>query len=52
MAGGRSSLVPPHRNPGKTGDVATGVTVVKEALSEPARRIALNAGQDGSVIVA
>src|SRR6201995_1372604 len=36
---------------GKTGDVATGVTVVKKALSEPARWIALNAGQEGSVIV-
>jgi chaperonin GroEL len=37
---------------GKTGDVATGVTVVKKALSEPARWIALNAGQEGSVVVA
>jgi chaperonin GroEL len=37
---------------GKTGDVATGVTVVRKALSEPARWIALNAGQEGSVIVA
>ena len=37
---------------GKTGDVATGVTVVKRALSEPARWIALNAGQEGSVVVA
>ena len=37
---------------GKTGDEATGVTVVKKALSEPARWIALNAGQEGSVIVA
>jgi chaperonin GroEL len=37
---------------GKTGDVLTGVTVVKKALSEPARWIALNAGQEGSVIVA
>jgi chaperonin GroEL len=37
---------------GKTGDEATGVTVVKRALSEPARWIALNAGQEGSVIVA
>jgi chaperonin GroEL len=37
---------------GKSGDVATGVTVVKKALSEPARWIALNAGQEGSVIVA
>ena len=37
---------------GKTGDVATGVNVVKKALSEPARWIALNAGQEGSVVVA
>jgi len=37
---------------GQTGDVATGVTVVKKALSEPARWIALNAGQEGSVVVA
>jgi chaperonin GroEL len=37
---------------GKTGDVATGVSVVRKALSEPARWIALNAGQEGSVIVA
>jgi chaperonin GroEL len=37
---------------GKTGDVATGVTVVRRALSEPARWIALNAGQEGSVVVA
>ena len=37
---------------GKTGDVATGVLVVKKALSEPARWIALNAGQEGSVVVA
>jgi chaperonin GroEL len=37
---------------GQTGDMATGVLVVKKALSEPARWIALNAGQEGSVIVA
>jgi chaperonin GroEL len=37
---------------GKSGDVATGVGVVKKALSEPARWIALNAGQEGSVVVA
>ena len=37
---------------GQTGDVATGVTVVRKALSEPARWIALNAGQEGSVVVA
>jgi chaperonin GroEL len=37
---------------GRTGDVATGVGVVRKALSEPARWIALNAGQEGSVVVA
>src|SRR5580658_8923280 len=37
---------------GRTGDEATGVRVVKRALSEPARWIALNAGQEGSVVVA
>jgi chaperonin GroEL len=55
IAGGGSALV--HvagelDDLGKTGDVATGVTVVRKALSEPARWIALNAGQEGSVIVA
>jgi chaperonin GroEL len=33
------------------GDEATGIAIVRRALEEPARRIALNAGQDGSVIV-
>src|SRR5271165_3182734 len=37
---------------GRTGDEATGVLVVKRALSEPARWIAINAGQEGSVVVA
>jgi chaperonin GroEL len=36
---------------GRKGDEATGVGVVKRALSEPARWIALNAGQEGSVVV-
>jgi chaperonin GroEL len=36
---------------GRSGDVATGVKVVKGALGEPARWIALNAGQEGSVVV-
>ena len=55
IAGGGSALV--HvagelDDLGKTGDIATGVTVVRRALSEPARWIALNAGQEGSVVVA
>jgi chaperonin GroEL len=37
---------------GKTGDQATGVRVVREALGEPCKWIAQNAGQDGSVVVA
>jgi len=37
---------------GKTGDEATGVGVVRTALVSPARWIAENAGQEGSVVVA
>jgi chaperonin GroEL len=37
---------------GLTGDEATGVRVVKLALVEPCRWIALNAGQEGSVVAA
>src|ERR1700723_3137115 len=37
---------------GRTGDQLTGVRVVELALSEPARWIALNAGAEGSVVVA
>ena len=33
------------------GDEATGIDVVRKAISEPLRWIASNAGQDGSVIV-
>ncbi len=33
------------------GDEATGVQILRRALEEPLRRIAINAGQDGSVIV-
>ncbi|MBK8725830.1 MAG: chaperonin GroEL [Holophagaceae bacterium] len=34
-----------------TGDQATGVNIVKKALSEPTRQIANNAGVEGSVVV-
>jgi chaperonin GroEL len=34
-----------------TGDEATGATIVKNALAEPARRIAQNAGYEGAVVV-
>ena len=33
------------------GDEATGVNILRRALEEPVRRIATNAGQDGSVVV-
>ena len=33
------------------GDEATGLRILRRALEEPMRRIAVNAGQDGSVIV-
>ena len=33
------------------GDEATGAQILKRALEEPLRRIATNAGQDGSVII-
>jgi chaperonin GroEL len=36
---------------GLTGDEATGASIVKRALSEPARLIAHNAGHEGAVIV-
>ena len=34
-----------------SGDEATGIQIVRRALEEPCRRIAQNAGVDGSVIV-
>ena len=37
---------------GKSGDEATGVRVVREALQAPARWIAANAGAEGGVVVA
>ncbi len=55
IAGGGSALVHLARDLddlGRKGDEATGVLVVKNALSEPARWIAFNAGQEGSVVVA
>ena len=32
-------------------DQKTGVEIVRKALSSPARQIAINAGEDGSVVV-
>src|SRR5205823_11596405 len=36
---------------GHNDDQRTGIDIVKKAISAPARQIALNAGEDGSVIV-
>ncbi len=54
IAGGGSVLVQAAArlgDLGKTGDEATGVQVVRRALSAPARWIAVNAGAEGGVIV-
>jgi chaperonin GroEL len=54
ISGGGASLVHVANelgDLGRSGDEATGVRVVQRALSEPARWIALNAGQEGSVVV-
>jgi chaperonin GroEL len=34
-----------------TGDAATGVNILRRALEEPLRQLAINAGKDGSVVV-
>jgi chaperonin GroEL len=34
-----------------TGDIATGVAILKRALEEPLRTLAVNGGQDGAVVV-
>jgi chaperonin GroEL len=55
IAGGGSALVQLAAglgDLGKTGDEATGVTVVRRALEAPARWIAQNAGAEGGVVVA
>ncbi|MET7286109.1 chaperonin GroEL [Streptomyces sp. NPDC005573] len=55
VSGGGSALVHAAKvlegNLGKTGDEATGVTVVRNAVVEPLRWIAENAGLEGYVIV-
>jgi chaperonin GroEL len=54
IAGGGSALVHVAADLGdlgRKGDEATGVHVVEKALVEPARWIALNAGEEGSVVV-
>jgi len=55
IAGGGSALVQAAAalgDLGFTGDEATGVGVVRSALSAPARWIAVNAGAEGGVVVA
>jgi chaperonin GroEL len=54
VPGGGVALInalPALDNMGLEGDERTGVTILRRALEEPLRRIAINAGQDGSVIV-
>jgi chaperonin GroEL len=55
VAGGGSALVHVAAelgDLGRTGDEATGVGIVRRALSEPCRWIAINAGAEGSVVAA
>ncbi len=55
IAGGGSALIQASvalGDLGLTGDEATGVGVVRRALLEPGRWIALNAGAEGGVVVA
>ncbi len=55
VAGGGSALIQAsvHLDDlGLSGDEATGVGVVRKALLEPARWIALNAGAEGGVVIA
>jgi len=54
VPGGGSALVsaiPALEKMKATGDEATGVKIVKQALEEPLRQIATNAGKEGSVAV-
>src|SRR5487761_1844193 len=55
IAGGGSALVQLAADLGdlgRTGDELTGVHVVRDALGEPCKWIALNAGAEGAVVVA
>jgi chaperonin GroEL len=54
VAGGGVTLIRAEESLDKldlTGDEATGVKIVRNALAEPARRIATNAGYEGALIV-
>jgi chaperonin GroEL len=55
VAGGGSALIQASvalGDLGMSGDEATGVSIVRKALLEPCRWIALNAGAEGGVVVA
>ncbi len=55
VAGGGTAFInarPALKNLKLTGDEAVGVEIVRRALEEPLRQIAINAGHDGGVIVA
>jgi len=55
VAGGGSALIQASVHLGDlglSGDEATGVSVVRKSLLEPARWIALNAGAEGGVVIA
>lgn len=54
VAGGGTALISAIKamdTLNEQGDVATGIAIVKRALEEPVRQIAINAGFEGSVIV-
>ncbi len=54
VAGGGTALIRAIKainNVKAEGDVAVGVSIVRRSLEEPARQIAINAGQEGSVVV-
>ena len=55
VAGGGTTfidIIPALNTLKATGDVQTGINLVKRAVEEPLRQIAYNAGLDGSVVVA
>jgi chaperonin GroEL len=45
------NAIPALEKLSQNGDEATGIAILKRALEEPLRRIAINAGRDGSVVV-
>src|SRR5512141_2233174 len=54
VPGGGVALInaaPALDNIKETGDIATGVQILRRALEEPLRQLAENAGQDGAVII-